>query len=232
MDRAPEFDQKSSKRGAVNVVEHRRNSSDPRGIGPWYLGIAMTRATALGLSLALAIACASAPPSSPPSPRIESPPPAPSASSVADLSAETPNDASSTANEPVAVGADAAADAVSDTAPSPPRAPAAACAVVSVGLDLRALPRNASTDQIDLFVRGEGWDVANGAPQGATPRVYTMSGVGVFDVAFDGSSKSDALSRCQRAVRAYLPNAPKKAGSTETAASVTTPCHACPPEAR
>jgi len=97
-----------------------------------------------------------------------------------------------------------------------------------MGLDLRALPRNAPTAAIDSFVKGEAWELAGTAPA----RVYTMSGVGAFDVAFDGSSRQDARARCNRAVTAYLPKAPKKAGSNETAARVVTACHDCPPEQR
>jgi hypothetical protein len=106
-----------------------------------------------------------------------------------------------------------------------------ACAAVSMGLDLRALPRGSTIEDIDLFVRGEAWEMA-GTQVANSPRVYTMSGVGAFDVAFDDQSSGEAHARCHAAVAAYLPKAPTNAGSTESAASVTTPCRDCPPEQR
>jgi hypothetical protein len=126
---------------------------------------------------------------------------------------------------PPAHSADAAPpDPAADAAPPATRGPG--CATVDFFVDLRALPTNTSPEHMDLFVRGEASDFAALASGGPPPAMFTNGGSSL-EARFDGASDRDAVARCQRTVAAYLPTAPRLAGSMASAANVTRPCRPC-----
>lgn len=152
---------------------------------------------------------------------------------------EAPPAAPRAASEPEPAARPPGAEPASDETVSPPEdeprpeedtATPAACARTRVGLDLRALPVGAPSSQIDLFVRFEAWELAG--TQGPSPRpvVRTWPGTGAFEVTFGADSEAEAMQRCEAAVRAYLVDAPRRAGTQESAASVTEECEPVPCE--
>jgi hypothetical protein len=104
----------------------------------------------------------------------------------------------------------------------------AACANVSIGLDLRALPTNSSTGGIDMFVGAQADDFVDAAGPGARPEIRSQSGLGGFDATFRGATPAAVMARCQSTVRAYLASAPRLPIIMAPAATITQQCRLCP----
>lgn len=103
-----------------------------------------------------------------------------------------------------------------------------ACAEVHLGLDLRALPTNTTPEGIDMWVRGQAWDLQEAASGEPAPRTYVMQGAGSVHGQFDAPTESGALARCEQALAAYLPTAPNlPLIGSGSAAHVIVPCRPC-----
>jgi hypothetical protein len=178
------------------------------------------RLAALSILLA-ALACGATPP------RLDAPPPA----STAPPSSATPPPAPLTT--PPATPPAEPPPAEPPPPPPPveptPAAPATAthCAEADIGLDLRALPTDAGLDGIDMFVGGEAQDLRDVTPGQPPPRIFVTAGVGSLHALFDADTAAAAMTRCERAVAAYLATAPRLPVLMTSAADLTTACRRC-----
>lgn len=119
-----------------------------------------------------------------------------------------------------------ASDAERESSASSSR-PAAPCAEVSIGLDLRVLPSDPSPSSIEHYVSAQADRLVGHAQAGEQPRVEAARDHGAMRAWFDGSTDVDAIARCERTVDAYLASAPRLPVLMEPAADVTSPCRAC-----
>lgn len=112
--------------------------------------------------------------------------------------------------------------------PAPPADPSASreCVVVHLGFDLRALPTNTSPSGVDMFVLHQADELRRATP-GAPPRFGHFPGTGVLYAFFDGGRGPAEVARCERALAAYLPTAPRLPIQMEPAVQVTEPCRPC-----
>lgn len=112
--------------------------------------------------------------------------------------------------------------------PAPPPDPSASreCVEVHLGLDLRALPTNTSPSGVDMFVLHQADELRRATP-GVPPRIGHVPGTGVLYAFFDGGRGPAEVARCERALAAYLPAAPRLPVHMEPAVSVTEPCRPC-----
>ena len=101
------------------------------------------------------------------------------------------------------------------------------CVVVHLGLDLRALPTNSSPSGVDMFVLHEADELRRATP-GAPPRIEHVPGAGVLYAFFDEGRGPAEVARCERALAAYMPTAPRLPILMEPAVHVTEPCQPCP----
>ena len=108
--------------------------------------------------------------------------------------------------------------------PSPSVASRSGCIEVSIGLDFRALPTDASPAARDMFVRGEIDDFRRGVAQGVPVEMWRLPGSGTFTARFPSSDQA----ACDASVATYLADAPQlpllDAGP---AARVSVPCGSC-----
>lgn len=173
------------------------------------------------LSVLVALACGATPPRLD-APPIATPPPPPS---------QPPHpDGPAPPTEPAPPPASPRPEPPPPSQPppaTPATSPLAACAEADIGLDLRALPTDAGVDGIDLFVRGEAQDLRDVTPGQPPPRIFVTSGVGSLHALFDADSAAAAMTRCERAVAAYLATAPRLPVLMTPAADLTAACRPC-----
>ena len=138
--------------------------------------------------------------------------------------------ASACAGSPSARGAapQRAASEADAAAAAPEEAASTFTAVAELGLDLRALPTNSSTEAINLFVRGEADDLRRLAPPSSQPEIRWTPGIGWLSVAFSAATAAEAQALCTRVLEAYLAQAPRLPVIFEPAATLIRPCG--PPE--
>jgi hypothetical protein len=115
-----------------------------------------------------------------------------------------------------------------------PSAPEAA--ETELGFDLRALPTGSSSAQIDLYVVGQGSDIAGRAPRGVTVEVRHVPGTGILYLSFRSNDGGAALAACRDVIAWYMPHAPTLPGmeyvtdaggiALVPAVDVTAACHA------
>jgi len=107
-----------------------------------------------------------------------------------------------------------------------------ACVETALGLDLRALPINSSTDAIHLYTRGEA-DRFRAMVANFTPKIYIVKGVSSFRVELFATTSGPALVACKKAVKRFVPTVPghplarTPTGQRVSGGSVITPCRPC-----
>ena len=114
--------------------------------------------------------------------------------------------------------------AVNEPRPSEATTTRTACIEVSIGLDFRALPTDASPAALDMFVRGEIDDFRRGVARGVRVDMLRVPGSGSFTARFPTGDRA----ACDASVATYLADAPQlPLVDAGPAASVSVPCGAC-----
>jgi hypothetical protein len=79
---------------------------------------------------------------------------------------------------------------------------------------------------VDLFVGAQSDEIRRLAPQDAPTTFFVTPGVAWLRVVFRAQTRERALAACRQTTDAYLPTAPRLAGSMESGTTVG-PCGEC-----
>ncbi len=102
-----------------------------------------------------------------------------------------------------------------------------ACAEVTIGLDLRALPTGTTTQDITRYTRARADELRNMAGPSAAPLIYIAEGVSTFRAELFADTERDAIATCRDVSWRFIPTVPGHPLSREPGGSIMSPCRPC-----